>query len=124
MIIVHVQDTVKKWYRSEVLAVERATNGARRIFTHFIGWTARWDAWHDASSSAAYCACRGECACDGYLAPPGTQSAHTHRLENAKKTGVLEEVVKTPTKATTKSASSPSRVVRGVTGLRNLGNTV
>lgn len=142
--IIDVKDTVNKWYKSEILEIDRSAVAADagnrasppppRLFCHFVGWTSRWDAWFSADD---LCRCRDACACDGHLAAPATQSVHTERAALLKKqrasiNGAQAAASKTTTALVAASSSRPSQKksategrgggpARGVTGLQNLG---
>jgi len=96
---VDAQDTVDKWYESEVVEVNEEK---QQVLIHFIGWNAKWDIWFPFDSERI-------CA------------QNTHTVGPYKPGKKVPSYTSGYRSYSSHSEGTPEQ--RGAVGLRNLGNT-
>jgi ubiquitin carboxyl-terminal hydrolase 4/11/15 len=91
--VIDAKDTEGKWYESRIVDVKDES-----VYVHYNGWSSKWDEWHPKTS--ARLAAKNTHTTGPFKAGGMTTSSHYYSMNEAVKPKV-----------------------RGVVGLRNLGNT-
>lgn len=95
--VIDAKDTEGKWYESRVMDVKET-----QILVHYNGWSSKWDAWHNKDS-------------------PSLAAKNTHTTGPHKPGGSSGGSYNSYNNYYSNDPVKPK--VRGVVGLRNLGNT-